>query len=50
MSEHATRSHEEPTTEELEAEGDHAADYIEGLLDIADLDGDLDISVASGRA
>ena len=34
----------------LEAEGDIAADYIEGLLDIADLDGDLDISVASGRA
>lgn len=36
--------------EDLEAEGDIAADYIEGLLDIADLDGDLDISVASGRA
>lgn len=41
---------EAPTLEELEAEGDLAADYIEGLLDIADLDGDLDISVASGRA
>lgn len=38
------------TTEELEAEGDFAADYIEGLLDLADLDGDLDISVASSRA
>lgn len=38
------------TDQELEAEGDFAADYIEGLLDIADLDGDLDISVASGRA
>ena len=35
---------------ELEAEGDLAADYIEALLDLADLDGDLDISVASGRA
>lgn len=35
---------------ELEAEGDLAADYIEGLLDLADLDGDLDISVASGRS
>ncbi len=35
---------------DLEAEGDYAADYIEGLLDIADLDGDLDISVANGRA
>lgn len=39
-----------PTSDELEAEGDLAADYIEGLLDIADLDGDLDISVANGRA
>jgi len=35
---------------DLEAEGDFAADYIEGLLDIADLDGDLDISVSKGRA
>lgn len=52
MSENAApvRSYDEPTTEELETEGDLAADYIEGLLDIADLDGDLDISVASGRA
>lgn len=41
---------EQPTTDELETEGDLAADYIEGLLDIADLDGDLDISVANGRA
>lgn len=38
------------TLEQLEAEGDLAADYIEGLLDIADLDGDLDIDVAKGRA
>lgn len=38
------------TTDDLEAEGDLAADYIEGLLDLADLDGDLDISVAGGRA
>lgn len=41
---------ETATTDELEIEGDLAADYIEGLLDLADLDGDLDISVASGRA
>jgi len=41
---------EVPDVEQLEAEGDLAADYIEGFLDIADLDGDLDISVASGRA
>ena len=27
----------------LEEEGDVAADYLEGLLDIADLDGDIDI-------
>ena len=27
----------------LEEEGDIAADYLEGLLDIADLDGDIDI-------
>ncbi len=26
----------------LEEEGDIAADYLEGLLDIADLDGDID--------
>ena len=29
----------------LEEEGDIAADYLEGLLDIADLDGDIDIDV-----
>lgn len=43
-------SAESANTEDLEAEGDLAADYIEGLLDLADLDGDLDMSVASGRA
>ena len=36
--------------EELEAEGDLAADYLEELLDIADLDGDLDIDVEGDRA
>lgn len=52
MTEQATdeRSTEAPSLEELETEGDFAADYIEGLLDIADLDGDLDLSVANGRA
>lgn len=39
----------ERSTESLEAEGELAADYIEELLDIADLDGDLDITVRNGR-
>lgn len=35
---------------ELEQEGEYAADYLEGLLDILDLDGDLDLDVEGGRA
>ncbi len=38
------------TIEQLEAEGDIAADYIEELLDITDLDGDIDIDARDGRA
>lgn len=38
------------TVEQLEEEGDIAADFIEGLLDIADIDGDLDLDVRAGRA
>ena len=34
----------------LEQEGEIAADYLEGLLDIADLDGDIDMDVENGRA
>lgn len=34
----------------LEEEGDVAADYLEGLLDIADLDGDIDLDVEADRA
>lgn len=34
----------------LEKEGDAAADYLEALLDIADLDGDIDIDVEGNRA
>ena len=34
----------------LEEEGEIAADYLEGLLDIADLDGDIDIDVENDRA
>lgn len=36
--------------ERLEQEGDIAADYLEELLDIADLDGDLDMDVDGDRA
>ncbi|MDT0307039.1 R3H domain-containing nucleic acid-binding protein [Streptomyces sp. DSM 44917] len=34
----------------LEQEGEIAADYLEGLLDIADLDGDIDMDVETDRA
>ena len=40
----------ERSTAQLEEEGDIAADYIEELLDITDLDGDIDIDARSGRA
>jgi spoIIIJ-associated protein len=35
---------------ELEQEGDIAADFLEELLDIADLDGDIDMDVEGDRA
>jgi len=35
---------------ELEEEGEVAADYLEDLLDIADLDGDIDMDVERDRA
>ena len=38
------------TTEQLELEGDIAANYLEVLLDIADIDGDLALDVRGGRA
>ncbi|MEH6780663.1 MAG: R3H domain-containing nucleic acid-binding protein [Rhodoglobus sp.] len=38
------------TTAQLEEEGDIAADYIEELLDIADLDGDIEIDARAGRS
>jgi spoIIIJ-associated protein len=34
----------------LEEEGEVAADYLEELLDIVDVDGDIDIDVENGRA
>ncbi len=40
----------ENTVANLEEEGDIAADYLEELLDIFDLDGDIDIDVRQGRA
>ena len=41
---------EEFDVDRLEQEGDIAADYLEELLDIADLDGDLDMDVEGDRA
>ncbi len=39
-----------PSASQLEEEGDIAADYIEELLDIMDLDGDIEIDARAGRA
>ncbi|GLW12495.1 single-stranded DNA-binding protein [Microtetraspora sp. NBRC 13810] len=39
-----------PDLAALEQEGEIAADYIEGLLDIADIDGDIDMDVEGDRA
>ncbi|MCJ8504068.1 RNA-binding protein [Kocuria flava] len=38
-----------PALDPLEEEGEVAADYLEELLDTADLDGDIDIEVRDGR-
>ena len=46
----ATEPRELKGTALLEKEGDVAADYLEGLLDIADLDGDIDTYSEGGRA
>ncbi|MCO1337710.1 RNA-binding protein [Kocuria polaris] len=40
---------EEIPPSRLEEEGDIAADYLEELLDIADIDGDIDIEIRKGR-
>ena len=50
MTENVTAPRIEATVEQLEQEGDIAADYLEGLLDIADIDGDIALDVRSGRA
>jgi len=39
-----------PAGSELEQEGEVAADYLEELLDITDLDGDIDMDVEGERA
>ncbi|WP_182491349.1 protein jag [Microcella alkalica] len=39
----------EPSAQALLDEGDAAADYLEELLDLADLDGDLEIESRAGR-
>lgn len=41
---------EETTTiDQLNEEADIAADYLEGLLDIADYEGDIEMGVRNGR-
>jgi spoIIIJ-associated protein len=44
------RAAEARTVADLEQEGEIAADYLEALLDIVDMDGDLDLDVEAGRA
>jgi spoIIIJ-associated protein len=46
----AAQESDEPEPPDLELEGEIAADYIEGLLDVADLDGDIDMDVEGDRA
>jgi len=43
-------STETSRADKLEREGDIAADFLEGLLDIADFDGDIDMEVDGDRA
>lgn len=43
-------STETSRADKLEREGDIAADFLEGLLDIADFDGDIDMDVDGDRA
>ncbi|MCA1984376.1 Jag family protein [Nocardioides nematodiphilus] len=50
MTEEKVAATEGDRVKQLEREGDIAADYLEELLDIADLDGDLDMDVEGDRA
>jgi spoIIIJ-associated protein len=45
----AEASEDAPSAPDLEQESEIAADYIEGLLDVADLDGDIDMDVEGDR-
>jgi spoIIIJ-associated protein len=45
-----TEAESKDSIKALEEEGDIAADYLEELLDIYDLDGDIEIDVRQGRA
>src|SRR5690625_4190922 len=47
---HVSSGAESASVAHLEREGDVAADYLEELLDIADLDGDIDMDVEGDRA
>lgn len=46
----AVEDEQKPAVKQLEDEGEIAADYLEELLDIYDLDGDIEIDVRQGRA
>lgn len=46
----STEQRQTTSVEQLEQEGDIAADYLEALLDIADIDGDLALDVRGDRA
>lgn len=48
--EETTETKEASSVKDLEEEGEVAADYLEELLDIFDLDGDINIDVRQGRA
>jgi len=48
--EETTEIKETSSVKDLEEEGEVAADYLEELLDIFDLDGDINIDVRQGRA
>jgi spoIIIJ-associated protein len=45
----ADASEDVPIARDLEQESEIAADYIEGLLDVADLDGDIDMDIDGDR-